>query len=167
MTYYRLAKTPNTLPLHWSYQEAWEYDNDSKQWIDNRQEGFQVFGSIVDAFRAAIGKDMDGYYEANDYPQLLEIECDEDSVYDGGSMYFAVVPEGVSAVKGVDTKIFVEVVISLYDTEKNQYDYNDVSEWSEDSEEQLLDIYQKNSKPVVITYIETLEQPKLLEMANA
>ena len=162
--YYRLAQVPNTLPLHWAYSDAWEYDTHTRQWIDSRNEGFQVFGSIVDVFRAAMGEDMDGSYSASEYPQLLEIDCDEDYVTDGCSLYFAVAVEGVQAVKAVSTDEFLVAVQSLFEKEKDQYDYEDVLDWSKDSEDQLTEIFNKLAVGVAVTYIETLEKPPVLEL---
>lgn len=86
--YYRLERTPDTLPTHWGYlDDCW-------------QEGFQVFASFAGAVSAGVlGRDTDGDYSG--YTHLMQIEADEDFVVDGAGEYFAIEPGGVVAVRSV------------------------------------------------------------------
>lgn len=161
-TYYRLAKVENTLPKHWAYCDAWDLKDG--EWIDCRQEGFQVFSQPTQVILAAMGFDMDGSYPANEYPQILLIEADEDCVSDGASLYFAIAHEGVISVKGVNTAAAIEQVEALYDHEKNWYEYDSIEDWAADSEDQIKAILDQLAEPVEVTLIETLPCP-VIEVA--
>ena len=102
---YRLNRS-DALPSHWSYETA----N-----ADEANEGFQASISASDAIRAAAGEDMDGEYTAADYPLFLVVDAAD--VSDGGSFWWAVLPEDVADVRAASTVDLLAWVGESVDTE--------------------------------------------------
>ncbi|MEG5173312.1 hypothetical protein QUB25_14200 [Microcoleus sp. B3-D7] len=167
--YYRLASVLNTLPKHWAYCDAWEWVSDEKgsYWEDRRVPGFQVFGEASQALRALSGEDMDGVYEASEYPQILIVEADENFVSDGCSIYFALECEGVLSVRAMPSKEALDRILEIYSQESEQYDYDSFAEWCEDSEEEIAGFLLKMSEVIEVSFIETLPRPCLINFSES
>jgi hypothetical protein len=155
-TYYRLqtSENGNRLPRHWCYSEAWE-QNLEGEWKDNREPGCQVWVTAARVAYAANGFECDGTYGADEYPNLLVIEADDDYVNDSVGEWVAVEPEGVEKAYALPTAQLVAFVEAGFEAD-DEYGEGEFAEWLEDHDEEFADWIRRNAKPVEIEFVETL-----------
>jgi hypothetical protein len=153
------------LPLHWSYSDAWYYDYENSNWLDNRQPGFQVWSSVARAVFASSGNDCDGSYGIKDgYKYLLVINATDWE--DSSGEWFAVRPCDVKECFYIEIEKVLNWALDKWEKDVEDgfdaYSEEDggFEKWCEDSEEEINNWVSKNMVAFTPDFIETLTCPE-------
>jgi hypothetical protein len=138
------------LPLHWSYSEPWERDEEG-HWEDLRGRGAQVTDRASWVAEGVLGADLDGHYA--DYPWALVLDATDCN--DSSGVWYAVTREHVTRVRAVPTRAFRKWLRRTYDILDlvQEYDF-------EDEEETIARWLERNAKDLTVPWVETLPRPQ-------
>ncbi|EDX82612.1 hypothetical protein S7335_1316 [Synechococcus sp. PCC 7335] len=163
---YRLEKTRNELPTHWAYNDAWIADGRVGV-IDNRTEGFQVWGSLPEVVEAILGlTDVDGDYTIDSgYEWLHVIEASD--IEDGGGVWFAVHPRDVASVRVVRVHELLDewkplALEAIEDAEEDDEDL-EVIDWCEEHQSEMADWLEARIEKIQPIFVDTLPNPYEVE----
>ena len=168
ITVYRLNGWHNgvQLPLHWSYDVAWEYDPDTRRQRDLRYPGFQVWQDPARMAMAAANLDpnQDGDYPVNRYPHWLIITARAlQYPPEAAGEWCSVRPEDVLALHSLPT----EQVNDWVSQQSRARTDPGLVRWLRTHRAALERYLTSHAQPRPLTWIETLPHPDTLPRQRA
>jgi len=157
LTVYRLVQAGCEMPLHWAYGEPFEVDPERGVVVDARIAGAQVWDSVEAVTRALSGEDMDGTYEAAEYPVVLILQVTQ--LHWSTANWPHVTPTDVVSAQCASSADVLARVAAWLDVPADEvlFELQDAHDDDEGAVESALKrILRANSRPCTLRWVETL-----------